>query len=266
MHILLSCLLLVPVFIQPQPPIEKPATALLLDDDGIPLPAGAIRRFGSTRYSNVTQLSADGKFLFTHNEMLNVKTGLSTGIKLKPAVTRYQFVPSPDGKTVYYYGVDEALLGDGKGKRRDACLCDAKNGDLLYWLSDRAKTLFPRWMDFDCKAIFSPDGRLLVTNESEDGNPGQIRMWDVQQGVELWSHSISESTPASERLKLIGMTRSGHVVALTTKKLKYQAIFMDRQLGRIVARFDLPNDTDGVTLGPMHTLLSWNGQDGTIHQ
>ena len=162
-------------FSRAEPPPEKeeapPAAVGRHDQQGDPLPAGAIARLGTVRwrvYATSLSFSPDGKTLASGSfddavHLWEVDSGKGTRRQVggeHPLVMSVAF--SPDGKILAFAGADPLIR-----------LSEAATGKPIRTLKGHTTTV-------QCLA-FSPDGRTLASGDDH----GTMRLWEVSSGKEL---------------------------------------------------------------------------------
>lgn len=168
------------------------------DDDGDPLPSGAIRRLGSRRYAIGGPafqcfLAPDGKALLTRSivgdatpRLWDIATGKPIRNFQKPGFGQLGIALSPDGNLV---AIAVTTNTSPKGPHDEVCFCHAATGHLAHRLPASGQLL-----------VVSNDGKKLAAAHFG----GQITVWDIAAGTKL---ADFQGEPAG--MNLISFTPDG---------------------------------------------------------
>jgi RNA polymerase sigma factor (sigma-70 family) len=242
---------------QAEPP-QKNEPQVRLDDDGDPLPDGAVRRVGTRRFRhgggqvNTLLVCPDGKTLISGTFLGDRKIrtwDLTTGKLLHSFPGSFEFhqiALSPDGTTLAESHENDVIslweVATGKESRR------------LEWK--------------DCQPYgfaFSPDGKTLVSGEGDF-----IDFWDLEKGT----HTERRKT-AHNSINQLAYSPDGKTLA-TGGRLEDEIVLWDVKSGKEIRRLKLPGfvypfafTPDGAFLatatnGPKASIRLWDVDTGKV--
>jgi RNA polymerase sigma factor (sigma-70 family) len=238
-----------PVRQRPAPSTPRPAVDAL----GDPLPPGAIRRLGTTRYrlpSSRFWLSLpDGRSYLTSG-IRRVDADSGRVVETWPVPSTWgQHIAgfSPDGRRVllanrFIFYTGARVRGQKEEQTWALTLYDLHERKPVWTRQEKLEQKDWKNVDWAC---FSADGKWILTG----GQPDTLRLWDGTTGKELW-HRVGEA------LDPLGFTDGGAAIVLRGKG-DAAVYVLDRATGaqrksfRTIAR----DEARGFTLAPDGTCV-----------
>jgi len=162
-------------------PSAEARRSILLDCYGDPLPPDAVLRLGTLRHRYLhrfkghDQALPDGKTVLTNSEKEVRWVEMATGRLMRSwALPKGQSVSgfSQDGK--------KALLHDSDNFH----LWDLESYKEVKRFSNKDKLGF-------IQAMFDQDGKMVATYDGAGHNPGNLRLWDIENGRDLWQEEMT---------------------------------------------------------------------------
>jgi RNA polymerase sigma factor (sigma-70 family) len=229
-------------------PVQKNETQVRLDDDGEPLPDGALRRVGTLRFHQGGGTPCplfpcpDGKTLisgFYCGDRTICLWDLATGKLLRSFPTGYSnilFALSPDGRT----------LVETHQANWEIRLWDVASGKNLGQLQWKEGSYWPS------SFAFSPDGKTLAS-----GNMlGSIDLWDLTTDA----HMAHLKTP-KEQIGTVAFTPDGKtLVAAADKTITLWDVVSRKELRKLTR----PESIALMAVSPNGGLLASGGYKGGI--
>jgi RNA polymerase sigma factor (sigma-70 family) len=192
---------------------------------GDPLPAGALKRFGTTRFRHPTgvqalALSPDGKALAT----MGGGEGFATIQLMDPVSGKVRHLirnvasdsSYSEGRCLLAFAPDSKTLASG-GKDGVARLYDVATGKPAGKLPPTKGAVY--------SVAFSPDGKSLATC----GANKTVRLWDLEGNKERWTQASSG--------EYVLFSPGGKVVAMLAASGKDTIAFLDADTGKEIRMF-----------------------------
>jgi len=222
---------------------QPPSTAKT-DQFGDPLPAGALRRFGTTRLRAGdfmgrvmrVEFADDGKGLFVWRSGYLGLWDLNSGKLVRELLDRGQGVSavSPDGKTIAF---------DDQGGFGEIALLDTATGKKRFELKGHKSV--------NVALAFSPDGKQLASG----GFERTVRIWDLATGRQL--HKLDQTA----MIVRLAFSPDGKYLAVRIRDGAVQ--LFDAAAGTKLASLTSPEGSS-LSFAPDSERLALAGADGTV--
>ncbi|HEY7424698.1 MAG TPA: sigma-70 family RNA polymerase sigma factor [Gemmataceae bacterium] len=231
-----------------KPPVHE-AKRPRVDRFGDPLPDGALARLGTMRFRHARGTSLafapDGKSLLTCGADRAIRTWDAASGRL----LREQKIPSETSTPVSVLSPDGRLLAYQDASMDTFCLWDVAQQQLRHKLP-----LGEKWR---YQAIFSPDGKTLVTTPTRVDN-ANLRAWDVGSGKGRLLGRLKRYV----NIKTLSFTAdSKHVISMSTDR---NLRVWDMESGREQSCRKMPDHILGAVVSPDGRLAatwSWHNPE-----
>jgi WD40 repeat protein len=254
-------LILVLVFAASAPAQELPTT-----DDGYPLPAGAIRRFGNRQMRHPTGISGavispDGKLLATASFQGVVVWDLQT-LKVKrsfPHMAVGYYTASAQGGGLAFLPDSKSLVVSVRPNDNIAIQFDSKMDLTQVWDVETGKKKYSLTGTYDYYANAWPAAggkEIVLYSNSINGNGASFRFFDAKDGKEL----RSVAAPQMGNPPWVG---PGGNVVLVQANGQGNGIVLDVATGKEL--FTLPEPSRVAAFSRDGKLLVWVSAEGVVH-